>query len=401
MRIVASPGDLRALLQSDPIPLDVVCRMRQDRHLALKEEVEYANSLLAEAGTYLGGGWAIRRFIRAEISNEDALREIARQRELADRLGRLFPEIVRIMRVRTEPSVSVAFEIVFDTCDDYPAVLKSGRKDKNLKNRLHQMEALYKAAASLNRLISNSEISCPYGYQVTHRRYMKRVLKKDVDEAPYFSRLERDLKILEWHLELELYRARKNPADLMVHGNQAKTHLVDAAYGLVLSNGHPEFVTTPGSDFAYLCSLLYEISTGQADVSLAGAINRYARSAERAAADQNEIDHSDETSRARDEDNFYDIKNSKFGSDEQAAMLLAEVRDRNLSSEARVLAMLEMEEMVEEVENRDRIHGPFIMWADQMKFDWAAHRQESDAQLLAELRHDIETGKLRRSKRST
>src|SRR6185436_17873917 len=40
----------------------------------------------------------------------------------------------------------------------------------------------------------------------------------------------------------------------------------------------PKLVTTPGSDFAALCSLLFEAASGKSDEGLAGAINRYARS---------------------------------------------------------------------------------------------------------------------------
>src|SRR4051812_44096355 len=43
----------------------------------------------------------------------------------------------------------------------------------------------------------------------------------------------------------------------------------------------PKLVTTPGSDFSTLCSLLFEAVSGNADEGLAGAINRYARSEDR------------------------------------------------------------------------------------------------------------------------
>jgi hypothetical protein len=42
-----------------------------------------------------------------------------------------------------------------------------------------------------------------------------------------------------------------------------------------------ELVTTPGSQFATLCSLLFEAVSGNADESFSGAINRYARSDDR------------------------------------------------------------------------------------------------------------------------
>ena len=187
-------------------------------------------------------------------------------------------------------------------------------------------------------------------FDSAQRLVMKRVYSKACEARPLWK-LQRDINVLSWYLELEIYRARREPRSISVPDNQAKTHLVDTVYGLTLSEGHPPFVTTPGSDFAYLCGLLFEIATGSPDESLAGAINRYARSGERADADQYEIDYSEERDRARDEDNFYDIKNSKYGSDERIAELLSEVRDRALSSEARLLVMCELEEMAEAAEN--------------------------------------------------
>ncbi|MGT2465035.1 hypothetical protein ACVOMV_06010 [Mesorhizobium atlanticum] len=100
------------------------------------------------------------------------------------------------------------------------------------------------------------------------------------------------------------------------------------------------------------------------------------------------------------EDNFYDVKNSTVGSDEQVAELQAELRDKTLSAEARLLVMCELEEIVEAVEDRDRVHGPFIMWADQIKIDWAERACAQDARDREELQRDIETGQERRSKRS-
>jgi hypothetical protein len=58
---------------------------------------------------------------------------------------------------------------------------------------------------------------------------------------------------------------RKKPDHIRVADNQAKTHSVDMVYDISLSYGGPPLVTTPGSDFSALCSLVFEIATGKAD----------------------------------------------------------------------------------------------------------------------------------------
>lgn len=212
--------------------------------------------------------------------------------------------------------------------------------------------------------------------------------------------LKSDLNFLSAYLQFCAYKANKDSEFLVVIGNDAKTHLVDCTYKLALSEGLPLFVTTPGSDFASLCSIIFEIATGIADESLAGAINRYARSNERAEADQYEIDYSPERDRARDEDNFYDLKHSDVGSEEDIAELEAMLRDTSLSPEARLLVMCELEEAYESAERRQKLHGPFIVWASQMKIDWDERMHEHENFKAKQLQSDIEFGKLQRARRT-
>lgn len=394
MVIKASRQDLQNLLSSERVPLDVTLRILHE-HLGLfAEEVDYANSIVEGAGTYLGG-WALRRFIRAELSDDIVRDEIESNRALVNRMRSLLPEIVKTLRISNPARAGIAFNIVYDTCTDYRAILTSGRKEANRKKLIQRMATLQQNVAELSALLEDSDVTHGGGFEPAQRLYMKRVHGTE-DEARPFWKLQNDIRFLSWYLELELYRARTKPNSIYIPDNQAKTHIVDVAYGLAISEGYPAFVTTPGSDFSYLCSLIFEIASGKADESLAGAINRYARSDERAEADQHEIAYSEEHYRARDEDNFYDIKNSTFGSNEQIAELQKELRDQTLSSAARLLVMCELEEMIEIEENRAKVHGPFIMWASQMKVDWAKVIQAREARALEELQSDIETGKRRR-----
>jgi len=396
MRVRVSSHDLKTLLASDQIPLEAAIRIFHESSNRFDEEVGYGNSLLKDAGTHLSP-WTLRRLIRAEISNDIALEEVRKNRILLNRLCTLFPEIVRRLRITNSERAKITFNIVYDSCYDYRSTLGSGRQEANRKKLIQKMDHLKRRASELSTLLDDDATTRSFSFESAQRLIMKRVYGKVGETRPVW-RLQQDIKLLSWHLELEIYRARRKPRSVSVPDNQAKTHLVDAVYGLALSEGYPPFVTTPGSEFSYLCSLLFEIATGKPDESLAGAINRYARSNERAEADQHEVDYGEERARARDEDNFYDIKNSTYGSDEDIAELLSEVRDPAQSAQARLLVMCELQEMVEAIENRDRIHGPFVMWADQIKSDWGEKIRALDADALEELRRDIKAGKERRSK---
>ena len=68
MRVKASPQDLQTLLASDQIPLEAAIRIFHENSRLLMEEIEYGNSLLKDAGTYLSR-WTLRRLILAEISD--------------------------------------------------------------------------------------------------------------------------------------------------------------------------------------------------------------------------------------------------------------------------------------------------------------------------------------------
>ena len=91
-------------------------------------------------------------------------------------------------------------------------------------------------------------------------------------------------------LEICLFRAQIEEGYLILSDNQTKKHVVTTAYDLCSWHEGPRLVTTPGSDFSMVCSLLYEIVGGKpTNEGLAGAINRFARSRERREKDEYEI----------------------------------------------------------------------------------------------------------------
>jgi hypothetical protein len=96
----------------------------------------------------------------------------------------------------------------------------------------------------------------------------------------------------------------------------------------------PRLVTTPGSQFAALCSLLFEAVSGGADESLSGAINRYARSYDRKRWDGEREEQED------DNDNFVAEKRAMRLSMREIALCEALQSAAELSTMAKSLLLM-------------------------------------------------------------
>jgi hypothetical protein len=116
------------------------------------------------------------------------------------------------------------------------------------------------------------------------------------------------------------------------YGNDQRTTVVEWAYHMCTMWDGPKLVTTPGSDFAALCSLLFEAVSGRSDEGLAGAINRYARSEER-----KQWDREGEGEDERDNDNFLSEKNTMRSSEEEVELCKVLLQEPSLSDMAKVL----------------------------------------------------------------
>lgn len=121
----------------------------------------------------------------------------------------------------------------------------------------------------------------------------------------------------------------------------------------------PKLVTTPGSDFAALCSLLFEAVSGNTDEGLAGAINRYARSDDRKQWDREGEDDDPD-------DNFMSEKSRMAYSSREIELCKRIRQNANLSEIAVVLLneRIKHEEMQYE-ETRTR-YGPRQVYIDHM-----------------------------------
>jgi hypothetical protein len=136
-------------------------------------------------------------------------------------------------------------------------------------------------------------------------------------------------------MEIVNATAGLDPIRLLLFSNETRKTVVECAYHMCTIFGGPKLVTTPGSDFSVLCSLLFEAVSGRSDEGLAGAINRYARSDARAEWDREGEEDED--------DNFVSQKNTMRVSAQQIDLCKKVLRNTNLSEMARVLLQLRID----------------------------------------------------------
>ncbi|MEO0638057.1 MAG: hypothetical protein AAFY73_15655 [Pseudomonadota bacterium] len=395
----ASDADYRDLLKATSVPVLSMLRVLQSKNGVHREEVEYANSILPNAGTYLSCGPGLGHFIRAEPGAQFTSSDVSAERELLVRLSKLLPEILRVLRCTDADRAGIVLDIVHDACREFSSIKDNGRSSANRKRMSAKLNRVGSVAGDLLRLVGDIELGLPDYVQRPYRRYRRKVHGEERSATATWL-LDDQLRFLAAYTELEAHRTATGQGGMYVPGDQAKTHLVSEAYSLARYNLSPRYVTTPGSDFSFLCSLLYEVSTGVRDESLAGAINRFATSDERAEIDEHEAAFSEERDWQREEDNFLQVRESIERDTRRLEGLKTELRTADLSREARELVLIELEECEEKIDEHHRLHGPFLVWASQMKIDWA-----SEAALLRETaalraKTDIALGKRRRASES-
>jgi hypothetical protein len=120
----------------------------------------------------------------------------------------------------------------------------------------------------------------------------------------------------------------------------------------------PKLVTTPGSQFATLCSLLFEAVSGKADESLAGAINRYARSDDRRLWDIEGEEMEDE------DDNFLIEKQNMKGCTRSIELCKALQNTPGLSIMAKTLLQMRIDRETRSYEEASETYGPRQVYID-------------------------------------
>ena len=148
------------------------------------------------------------------------------------------------------------------------------------------------------------------------------------------------------------------PKRLFLFGNDQRTSVVEDVYHMCSMYNGPKLVTTPGSDFATLCSLVFELVSGKADEGLAGAINRYARSPERKQWDKDGEDDDPD-------DNFQNEKHQMYASSHATELCKQILQMPELSEKAAALLSLRIkheerqyQEALNSVRPQASLHSP-------------------------------------------
>jgi hypothetical protein len=170
-------------------------------------------------------------------------------------------------------------------------------------------------------------------------------------------------------MEITHTTADIKPKRLFIFGNDQRTSIVEDVYHMCCMWDGPKLVTTPGSDFAALCSLMFEAVSGASDEGLAGAINRYARSAERKQWDKEGEDDDPD-------DNFHTEKNEMYASSHAIELCKQVLQKPGLTDKAIGLLSLRLQHEQRKHEEARTRYGPRQVYVGQM------NREQWDGMLI-------------------
>jgi len=292
-----------------------------------------------------------------------------------------------------------------DFCRDFP-VIRAAHHEKKVRKEIRSgLRRVSRTVAELAELLD--EFGRHIDIEFNHHNAAVTRAEESERFADSFEPFRKNLQRLVLAAEIVHYRESVDGTGLIVTDNKIRTYTVECMYQLsIWQHGRPAFVTTPGSDFAAGCSLLYEIASGERDVSLAGAINKFARSATRTEIFEEEQsfrwEDSGEGMRDREAENFADVQ-------EQTSRLRSEVTfwdDILQSREWNAFSRRELNErradVLERLERTLRENGPHLVWGDQVRHAYGS--SHSDGPEEAEdrlLKAEIALGQARRQSGDT
>jgi hypothetical protein len=300
------------------------------------ERIEYANTLLPHAEDYLPP-LALFALVRADMNEEDAAACVDRNKAFFSRLTTLLPSLVRFFGEEARSKNLEGLISSIDDChNDFHVAAASSRKDRKLREAKEKLANASKLVNELSAALADPMIFhdgiCHTHTRIEFDRYREVYCSaSDRRSSIDIGDLIRGLQICGGVLEILNATAEMRPERLFLSSNDARTTVVEYAYHTCTIWNGPKLVTTPGSDFSTLCSLLYEAVSGKRDESLAGAINRYARS-----DDRRQWDREGQEAEAEDDD-FADQKRVMAVSAEEIKLCEALLEDRSLSNIAKAL----------------------------------------------------------------
>jgi len=313
------------------------------------ERIIYANSLLPEAGDYLRP-YELRALLRADISEAEAAGHLARNKAFFSRLAGLLPSLVGFFE---RPQNLAGILHCIDEChNDFHAATASPRRDRQARETKEIINAACEAVARAAAALEGTKRLIEGEYDRYHNVYYPN------HEGPSFlKKLIEELRMCSGVLEITGAKVdlspKRDPFTLLyLSGNDQRTLVVESAYHMSTNWNGPKLVTTPGSQFATLCSLLFEAVSGKTDESLAGAINRYARSDDRRLWDIEGEEMEEEN------DNFLIEKQRMKGCTREIELCRALQNATGLSTMAQTLLQMRIDWEQQNYKEANETYGP-------------------------------------------
>jgi hypothetical protein len=382
------PSDIARLIASDELPFDdVKTIMRGVRYSkGYDEKFAYADSLVPEASDFLRP-YELRALVRAEISEKEALNFVKRDKAFFHRLAGLLPAILKLFGDESKRRIARGIIGAVDDChNDFHYALNSSRRDRQIREAKAKLTRASRLALDAAKAIKEADEHFKHEYG----RYREVHYLPAPGPARFIDDLIDELEMCAGVLEITHVTADIKPKRLFLFGNDHRMAVVEKAYHMCCMWQGPKLVTTPGSNFSVLCSLLFEAVSGKSDEGLAGAINRYARSAARKQWDQEgENDDPD--------DNFQSEKARMVYSAEQIELCKTVLQKPGLSDRALKLLEARIKREEQQYEEARTAYGPRQVYLEHMnQQQWEAMLVEAMSRLkpeqLAEIDERIKKG---------
>jgi len=363
-----------------------------------------ANEILENSGHYLTQP-DLERFIAAEISDAEAESAIIKRKAFIERAAQLLPSLLFFFGINDEENLRSTLLKIDDCCHDFPIILDSPHEKKEKRQIKENLDKAKIHANSLLNLLNDLRGHLDFEFD----QHLKAILEtrdmiRHSDIENYYM-FRHTLSLIPVIIDISMFKDENYEGYIYRIGKKLSTHVVECAYRISLWTGHPRLVTTPGADFSVVCSLLYELASGEHDVSLAGAINKFARSPLRKQLDadnqETRRENSDEGIRAREADNFASTRERILNLRKEENLWEELISSKRWNEFELGQLNTRLLHTLEKIRHAYLEYGPHLVWGHQISQSdlqtWWDKRQENDARLL-ELK--IIQGKARRQRNS-
>lgn len=381
---------VRHIKRGEQIPHDLMnSAINEITDTSFSKNERIAASQISESAGKQLEYWAILNFISSKYSEEEVNAIIGTRKKLVSRLAIVLPSIIDIFKLTDIHDISSAIHQIYDCAGDYPVIKKSQFSSQQRKKAVQGINSIIQLAEQLDEVLNQASRHVDSEFH-HHKDAIARFYETE-QELRHIENLRRELMALSFASRLTLYRDSVGERSFYVGDNKAKTHVVECAYRLALQFGAPALKTTPGSDFSNLCSLILELATGIPHESLAGAINKFARSPERREIDEEEKIHryenSDEGMAEYESDNFSSVKARIKSLEAEEAFWQNMLSSQSWDEKSIQQISIRMLDVIQQKQTAMKEHGPFIVWASQMSRttldEWRQESEQHESKMLS------------------